>query len=1137
MINYLKNLGEPNLERVLSNVTKRRSFCITGLTTTLRLFLLKLLSERKKILLLTGSEQKALRYKNDLEKFFETKSNLFPYQDVSIYDGVAANLYKYSEQVEIINNFHNENIVIVPIKAMLEKFPDKDFFTANSISIKTGDEINTAELAKKLSMLGYARSTMVVDIGEFSIRGDIADIYTLAKTPVRIELWGDEVVDIRSFDPKNQRSFEKHNEINILPLYKFVLNEHSGKDLAHFGAEIAEKVENEGYFEGIEYFQSVLNPEMRLLTDFLPDDWVVVYDETSELFVKFENLQESYEKQYKTLIEEGLAQELPCLNHARFDEFQRSAARLCRVSLDNFIDDTEQEIIEFNSRIIPSFSSDILQIAGYVKTKLQEGYRVVLATDYRARVEEILREFELDYTGEMLTLAPNLATGGALIEELKLCVLSDKELFNKKSKDITTQKRAYNKESQDFIESINDIKEGDFVVHHIHGIGRYLGLTKQEFDGQLKDYLTIEYQNQDKLHIPAEQINMLSRYRGSASTVPRLSKMGGNDWETIKSKVKKAVEDIAGELLVLYAKRKVAKGIAYEPDSVWQYEMEEAFEFTETPDQMRAIEETKADMEDEKPMDRLICGDVGFGKTEVATRAIFKAVTGGKQAAVIVPTTILALQHYQTISERFKPFPVRIELLSRFRSAKEQKKVLSELALGECDVVIGTHRLLQKDVSFKDLGFLVIDEEHRFGVRDKEKLKMLRKNIDILSMSATPIPRTLYMSLSGIKDMSVINTPPKNRLPIKTFAGEFSESIVKNAIMHEIDRDGQVFFLYNRVETIYEFAGKLRELIPNLRIAVAHGQMPEGRLEEVMVEFEEHKYDVLLCTTIIESGLDIANANTMLVYDAHKLGLAQLYQIRGRVGRSDRQAYCYCFYRDKKMLTQEALSRLEAIRSFTTLGSGYQIALRDIEIRGVGNILGTKQHGHMVNVGFDTYCQLLEEAVLNLKGEQPEAVCNSIIDINVTAFIPDEWVGSKEQKIIEYKRLSDVASVSELDLITAQWKDRFSKLPPEVENLTKLVRLRLLASQAKIPLVRETCDNIRIYTPYSRAEWAIIRTGLKNEIVKYIKFTEAPKTCAEGKSILLLQTSCLNFEEVYSILTDLFCHIFNLRYDSNRDIN
>ena len=618
---------------------------------------------------------------------------------------------------------------------------------------------------------------------------------------------------------------------------------------------------------------------------------------------------------------------------------------------------------------------------------------------------------------------------------------------------------------------------------------------------------------------------MLCRYRGSGQIKPKLSRMGGSDWENTKSKVKKEVETIAYDLLRLYARRKMQEGIAFAPDSPLQLEMEDAFEYIETPDQNKAINAIKADMENSAPMDRLICGDVGFGKTEVAMRAMFKAITSLKQVAVIVPTTVLALQHYQTISERFKPFGINVELLCRFRSAKEQKESIKNLANGKCDVVVATHKLLQNNIIFKDLGLLVIDEEHRFGVRHKEKLKEFRENIDIISMSATPIPRTLYMSLSGIKDISIINTPPQNRLPIKTFVGEFKEQIVKNAITNEIDRDGQVFYLYNRVETIEDFKFELQKLVPNAKIAIGHGQLNEKELEQIIVDFSNHEYDILLCTTIIENGLDIPNANTIIIHESDKLGLAQLYQLRGRVGRSEKQAYCYCLYKKTKELTKEATERLKAIKEFTTLGSGYRIAMRDVEIRGVGNILGTKQHGHMINVGFDTYCQLLEETVLELKGECQKNIKPAIIDINVTAYIPDDWVGSTEQKMIEYKRLSDVKNESELEYIISEWKDRFSRIPKEVENLIKLIKLRLLATDANISLIRDTGNMIRLYTPFTQYEWNILKSKLSKDILRRVKFTIAPKSCIDGKSILLINSEYSDFEEIFNILSSLFYDI------------
>lgn len=1121
-----------NYEEFRAKTKEEKSFAVTGLTSFLRVFLLSKIKtySKKKVLFVTSTEQNALKYQSDLSTIFGLDSSVMPFQNISMYETVTPNLYDYAEQIQILNS--NPDIVICPVKALLEKFPNADFFKKNELKVKIGDTLDLKKLSKKLVDLGYKKSTMVNDISEFSIRGDIADVYSPDKNPVRIELWGDEVVDIRYFDNETQKSVEKIKQVKILPIYKFITvgQEEIVKKLQLEAANGDDEIPEENYFEGIEVYQNYFNKNLVSVFDYFKD-YTIVFDETAEIYSKYEFMDENFEKQLEENIKLGLIKELKGKNHLTYEEFLRQTSYFPKIGFNNFIDGQMGELIEFNAQPLRNFEADIDLISDFIKEHQSKdkslNYKIIISTDYPERVKEILTEHEI-YSVEYVE---SIVSGGCILEDFKTIIFTDRELFNKRSKEITAAKKSYYKEKPEFIENINDIKIGEYVVHTIHGLGIYRGLSKQEIDGQLKDYLTIEYANKDRLHIPAEQINLLCRYRGSGAVKPKLSRMGGKDWESTKAKVKKAVEVVAYDLLRLYARRKMQQGIQFLPDTTWQIEMEESFEFVETPDQLKAISQVKADMESEQPMDRLICGDVGFGKTEVAMRAIFKAVTSGKQVAVVVPTTILALQHYGTISERFKPFGVGVELLSRFRTQKEQKETIKNLASGKCDVVIGTHRLLQDGIVFKDLGLLVIDEEHRFGVRHKEKLKQLRENIDILSMSATPIPRTLYMSLSGIKDMSVINTPPKNRLPIKTYVGEWNENMVKNAVNHELDREGQVFYLYNRVETIKEMKSQLQRICPNARIAVGHGQMDEKQLEEVIVAFANHEYDVLLATTIIENGIDIPNANTMIIHDADRFGLAQLYQLRGRVGRSQRQAYCYCFYRKCKEITKDAVHRLKAIKEFTTLGSGYQIALRDVEIRGVGNILGTKQHGHMINVGFDTYCELLEETVQELQGEKVEKIAPTIIDINITAYIPDEWVGSAEQKMIEYKRLADVKTPVELDYIVEEWKDRFSKPPESVENLIKLIRLRLSATEIKISAVREVGDSIRIYTPYSKAEWNLVQKVLPMNISKKIKFTLAPASCTEGSSILIFNTSYVNFNEVFNILTDLFYYIHKVSYE------
>ena len=707
---------------------------MTGLITILRLFLLKQAAKisKKKILFITSTEQNALKYKNDLKRAFEAEAEILPFQNISMYETISPNIYEYAEQIRILRT--KPDIVIAPVKVMLEKFPDAEFFERNSVKIKVGDDIDIKKTGEILVNYGYKRSTMVSDIGEFSIRGDIIDIYAPDKKPVRIELWGDEVVDLRYFDNETQKSVEKVKEIEILPVHKFLLHktdvilsgsegspdndahtlknyradradspktipEDKYNDFEKLSPELAEQLREEGYFEGIDVYQSYFNSNLVTVLDWFKDDYIVITDETAEVYSKFESFDDSYEDQIAENLKLGLHYELKDKNHVVFEDFIQKLAGFVKIGFNNFLDDEMDEIVEFNTLPLKNFEANLDEIAQFIKEN--SNYDIVIATDYKERVKEILKEREvfkiIDYTD-------SITSHGGILDDFKTIVFTDRELFNKRSKEVTAERKSYYKEKPEYIENINDIKEGEYVVHSIHGVGIYRGLSQQEIDGQLKDYLTIEYAAKDRLHIPAEQINLLVRYRGSGSIKPKLSRMGGKDWENTKARVKKEVEQVAYDLLRLYARRKMQEGIAFLPDTNWQVEMEEAFEYTETPDQMKAITEVKADMESDKPMDRLICGDVGFGKTEVAMRAIFKAVTSGKQVAVIVPTTILALQHFQTMSERFKPFGVNVELLSRFRTHKEQKETVKKLALGECDVVIGTHRLLQ-ELSLKIWGF------------------------------------------------------------------------------------------------------------------------------------------------------------------------------------------------------------------------------------------------------------------------------------------------------------------------------------------------------------------------------------------------------------------------------------------------
>ncbi len=1130
---------------------RAQKLVLSGLLAPFDLFLIKsILKNKKKILYIAQDEQNALKRQKDFLNLTGIESGVLPFQEIDFYSELEKNYYIYQEQINIFLN--RPDVVFTSVKALFEKFNTINFYKNNSIELKKNDTVDYSKIASNLTKLGYKRTSTVSDIGEFALRGDILDIYTLYDNPVRIEFFADTIENIRFFNPNTQKSFKHEDKISVLPLYKFILNDEnknnfkekikklSAKQNEDFTLqiknELAEKIDEQGYFEGIEYYQNYFLNEQNSVLDFF-EDYILIFQETDQIISKYENINKTLIENYNNALSSGLKLPLEKLNHLTSEEFDKKLKKFKRIGLDNFLTDDYDKIIEFDLDLPPFFSSDIGQVSKFIKKHLSENFKIYICSNFPNRLKEIFSELEI--FSDDIFYFPNITSKGVISKDKKISqsnilFLTDKELFNKQNRDITTRKYYSNKQTQDFIDSINDIRIGEYVVHTIHGIGIYNGITKQTLDDNQKDYLEIQFQGSDKLFMPAEQINLLCRYRGSANAKPKLSKMGGNAWENTKSRAKKELETIAYDLLDLYAKRKMARGIEFEPDSTWQFEMEDGFEYTETPDQMKAILETKKDMETPKPMDRLICADVGFGKTEIALRAMFKAVMSGYQTALIAPTTILTMQHFETIKERFEAFDVKVGMLNRFCSKKEQKELIEKINDGSIDVVIATHRLLSDDVDFKKLGLLVIDEEHKFGVRHKEKLKKFRENIDVLSLSATPIPRTLNMALSGLKDLSVINTPPKNRLPIKTYVGEFSETYVKNAINQEIQREGQIYYLYNRVETINRFKEKLSQIIPNARIAIAHGQMAERELEEVICKFANKEYDILLCTTIIESGLDIPNANTIIIHNSDNFGLAQLYQLRGRVGRSERQAYCFCFYKKSGMLNEQARKRLESIKDFTSLGSGYKIALRDIEIRGVGSILGTHQHGQMVNVGFDTYCNLLSECIEDIKQKQNKNPYEknkiqkqepAVVDINTDAYIPDDWAQTYEQKILEYKRLSDVTSLSELEDMKLNFKDRFGSIPDCVENLIKLIKLRILATSAGISLVRSQGNSLRIYMPYNMQEWIILKSKIEPKITKYFTFTQPPKNLNKTKGILLMNKNEDDFDEIFNKLADLFYYI------------
>lgn len=1091
----------------------------------------------------------------------------YPSEDFSPYDLATPSVKALKAQYQIGQDLHagRPKIYLIASKSLVLKHLSVDRLTQNAVTVKVNDHCSPAQLGQRLLEQGYTKASLILEPGEFSCRGDIFDIYPVQDEPVRVEFFGDTVETIRRVNIETQRSIERVESVQAIQRHNIILSDpnkaklidalynqfaQQKKNLSDIDAEALDltlqnqiqALEQAFIPDGLDYYAALLEPEFVTLTDILPTNALLVFDNWVVIENELAGYTDRLTRQYEESIQKGRLLDIAQTYHLTHKEaFNQLNTRLTKqLYFDSFpmlgeSEDSARFTVEYSAP--PGFKADLAHAAQSFHEFRQQGYQIFITSDNPQRVIDSCKEWDVpaqyisdegfsaeQYTqanADVLVSKTGLLEGFALASE-KLIHFSDTELFSRRKKKlVVSASSAHKRQDLETIKAIDELREGDYVVHQVHGIGRFVKLSQIAIEGERREYLTIQYSGNDRIHVPADQVNLLARYRGSGDVPPKLNKMGGIDWGKTKTKVKKSLQSIARDLMELYAARARARGFQFEPDSPWQVEMEEAFPYTETPDQWQAILDVKDNMESDKPMDRLICGDVGYGKTEVALRGIFKAVLSGKQVAVLVPTTILAQQHFNTLADRFKPYPVRVGLLSRFRSAKEQKEVVDRLAIGECDVVVGTHRLLQKDVRFKDLGLVVIDEEQRFGVAHKEKLKQLRKEVDVLTLSATPIPRTLYMSISGVRDMSLINTPPVNRSPIKTYVGPYNPAQVRMAILQEIDRGGQVYFVHNRVQTIYSKLQELQDLVPEVDFVVGHGQMHERDLETVMLDFAQQKFDVLLCTTIIESGLDIPNVNTIVVDRADRFGLAQLYQIRGRVGRSETQAYAYCYYDQDRILTQDAQDRLRAIREFTTLGSGYQIALRDLEIRGVGNVLGSEQHGHMVAVGFDMYCEMLEEAIQTLQGKVTETQQDAIIDLNVTAFMPDEWVGDKNVKLTEYKRLADIRTRRALDIIQAEWEDRFGAIPEPTQQLVRLVKLRIMATALGIPSVREDQEFIRVSVPYPLKEWMQYQAKLPPEIGNKARWVPAVTSREGSLPVLLIKNVLMKGSDQLSFIETL----------------
>ena len=1004
------------------------------------------------VLLVVENELRARELQEDLQ-FFCPEVLLLPRRDILFYDAdIAGNLIA-RQRMEVIRKLLSgeRTVVVASAGACMERLLPARRIREHVITIRSAQTADIGELARALVERGYERCAEVETAGQFSVRGGIVDVYSLAAdTPWRIEFWGDEVDSIRSFDPESQRSIENLQEIEIFPA-----------------------TEEPGLEEGPEFYRRLTDT----IFDYLPPESPIFLDEPVRILESAGAIIAEYREAMTHRLESGQILPEAADRMLSEEEFRylwelRGAAALCLLELRRS-DFAIGAHLSVNVRSVNSYNGQFPLLIKDMHNWKRSGYRVCLASPSRTRgqrLAETLRdeglnaffseeETRVPAPGEVLVTAGRLRRGFEYPLQ-KWVLVSETDIFGSAPK---KRKQRANQSAGQRIRDFSELATGDLVVHESHGLGVYRGLEKVTVDRVTKDYIKIEYAGGSNLYIQATQLDALQKYAGGGQErKPKLNTLGGKAWESTKSRVRAAVKDIAEDLVRLYAARSGEHGHCFGPDTVWQREFEELFPFEETEDQLAAIEDTKRDMESPKIMDRLICGDVGYGKTEIAIRAAFKAAQDNKQVAVLVPTTILAQQHYNTFVQRMHESPVRVDVLSRFRTAAEQKKTLEDLRKGQVDILIGTHRLLSKDVVFKDLGLLVIDEEQRFGVTHKEKIKQLKDTVDVLTLTATPIPRTLHMSLVGIRDMSILEEPPLDRMPIQTYVMEYNEELVREAISRELARDGQVYYVYNRTNNIADVTRRIQEMIPQASVAYAHGQMREQELEQIMYHFVNGEIDVLVSTTIIETGMDISNVNTIIVHDADRFGLAQLYQLRGRVGRTNRNAFAFLMYRRDRILPEEAEKRLHAIREFTELGSGVRIAMRDLEIRGAGNLLGAEQHGHMEAVGYDLYCKLLGEAVREAKGIKKEEDFETVIDLVVDAYIPPDYIPDEGQKLDIYKRIAGMETVEDEDNMRDELIDRYGDPPASVLNLIAVSGLRHLAHRCFATEVKQVGSEVKI---------------------------------------------------------------------------
>jgi transcription-repair coupling factor (superfamily II helicase) len=1074
-----------------------REQLVSGLAGSSRQVFVAALAKRlnRPVFLVTHNMFSAQKITEDLlECLPEEEVLLYPANELMVTEAAIASPETLAQRIDALTKLAGgfRGVVVAPFAGVRRLLPPGSVFREAQFELRVGDTVEFEALLQRLVDLGYERVERVESKGEMSVRGGILDFFPLtSETPYRIELFDVEIDSIRSFDPVDQRSIESIPSIVVTPCKELIADSKRFQNAAQHAYDLLqeqlakmsdrqtkerlkeeighdiEQLRNHQFFPGLYKYVSLLFPERHTLIDYMPSDAILVIDEPSRLIETSKQLERDEAEWMTSLLSEGKSLSSFTLSKSYESTLHRTAFPTLYVSLFlRQVPQTQpQNIVNFMCRAMQNFHGQMNVLKSEMERWKKTGARVIVLANGDERVDRVRRVMH-DYDIEEPTIVNGNLQSGFELPSIRLVVITEGEMFTQKNRKVRKiDKKIDNAER---IKSYTELKVGDYVVHVNHGIGKYIGIGTLEVGGIHKDYMHILYAGGDKLSVPIDQIDLIQKYVGSEDKEPKIYKLGGSEWNRVKNKVRSSVKDIADDLVKLYAERQMAPGYSFSPDTAYQQEFEALFPYEETPDQLRAIEEIKRDMEKPRPMDRLLCGDVGYGKTEVAIRAAFKAAMDNKQVAVLVPTTILAQQHYETFRERFADYPINIRVLSRFRSPKEQRETIKGIRQGTVDIVIGTHRLLSSDLVFKDLGLLIVDEEQRFGVSHKEKLKRLKTNVDVLTLTATPIPRTLHMSMLGVRDLSVIETPPENRFPVQTYVVEHSNALVREAIERELARGGQVYYLFNRVQGINQMAEQISLLVPDAKVVVAHGQMSEQELERTILDFLDGEYDVLVSTSIIETGVDIPNVNTLIVHDADKMGLSQLYQLRGRVGRSNRIAYAYFTYQRDKVLTEVAEKRLQAIKEFTELGSGFKIAMRDLAIRGAGNLLGAEQHGFIASVGFDLYSQMLAEEIASrkaeLQGEQPKetAAVGTQIDLALDAYLPSDYIYDSMQKIEIYKKVANIKTIEEARDVEEEIEDRFGTLPQAVLNLLAVARLKVYGSEYAIESVTQKGDDILV---------------------------------------------------------------------------